>query len=240
MVSFVCDSCQETLKKPKLDQHKGRCRQAQFTCIDCSTTFQGFDYRSHTSCISEAEKYQGALYKGNKKNQKKQQQQTPPVTPAKANIAAAPPAESLLSQLEKVESNAITTTITSVTVVEEETATKRKADDGEEKKSKKAKKEKKDKKEKKEKKDKKEVAVEKAEEKIEEAVATKGEGTISLPDIVQSILRKSSPLSFAELKKKSLKKLAKTETSVTDSEFELKFLENMTFTIEDDKIILQQ
>ncbi|TPX69310.1 hypothetical protein SpCBS45565_g02567 [Spizellomyces sp. 'palustris'] len=61
------DYCQETLKKAKLDQHRAGCRQAQFTCIDCSTTFQGTNYRAHTSCISEAEKYQGALYKGAKK-----------------------------------------------------------------------------------------------------------------------------------------------------------------------------
>jgi cell growth-regulating nucleolar protein len=35
------DTCQETLKKPKLDAHAQRCRQAQFSCIDCSTTFTG-------------------------------------------------------------------------------------------------------------------------------------------------------------------------------------------------------
>ncbi|KAJ3105316.1 hypothetical protein HDU97_008213 [Phlyctochytrium planicorne] len=67
MVSFVCDYCQETLKKAKLDQHAQRCRNAQFSCIDCSTTFQGTNYRAHTSCISEAEKYQKALFKGPKK-----------------------------------------------------------------------------------------------------------------------------------------------------------------------------
>lgn len=33
---------------------------------DCSTTFNGQEYKTHTSCISEAEKYQGALYKGKK------------------------------------------------------------------------------------------------------------------------------------------------------------------------------
>ncbi|KAJ1982721.1 hypothetical protein H4R34_001596 [Dimargaris verticillata] len=63
MVSFVCNACQETLKKPKLDQHRQRCRSAQFCCIDCSREFYGTEYRQHTSCISEAEKYQKALYK---------------------------------------------------------------------------------------------------------------------------------------------------------------------------------
>ncbi|KAI9017883.1 hypothetical protein CLU79DRAFT_762127 [Phycomyces nitens] len=65
MVSFQCDGCSDVVKKPKLNQHGQRCR-ATFTCIDCSTTFAGYDYQSHTSCITEAEKYQKALYKGKK------------------------------------------------------------------------------------------------------------------------------------------------------------------------------
>lgn len=63
MVSFVCDGCQETLKKAKLEQHSFRCKKAQFSCIDCFTTFQGEDYKKHTSCISEEQKVQGSLYK---------------------------------------------------------------------------------------------------------------------------------------------------------------------------------
>ncbi|KAF8543642.1 LYAR-type C2HC zinc finger-domain-containing protein, partial [Trichophaea hybrida] len=58
-----CEACNDVVKKPKLDAHKSRCRNAVFTCIDCSTTFNGTDYRSHTSCISEDQKYQGALYR---------------------------------------------------------------------------------------------------------------------------------------------------------------------------------
>lgn len=57
MVSFVCDVCQETLKKAKLDTHKSRCNQAIFSCIDCYKTFSGIEYRSHTSCITEVQKY---------------------------------------------------------------------------------------------------------------------------------------------------------------------------------------
>ncbi|KAF7721524.1 hypothetical protein EC973_004522 [Apophysomyces ossiformis] len=48
-------------------QHRQRCH-ATFTCIDCSTTFQGTAFQSHTSCISEAEKYQKSLYKNKKQN----------------------------------------------------------------------------------------------------------------------------------------------------------------------------
>lgn len=66
MVTFSCEACNDTIIKKKLDQHTQRCYGAYFTCIDCSTTFQGVDYRGHTSCISEAEKYEKALYKGKK------------------------------------------------------------------------------------------------------------------------------------------------------------------------------
>ena len=54
------------MKKPKLDQHRMRCHSG-YDCIDCSTTFNTpADYKGHTSCISEAEKYQKSLYKGPK------------------------------------------------------------------------------------------------------------------------------------------------------------------------------
>jgi len=64
MVFFTCDGCNESLKKNKVDQHMQRCRSCfSVSCIDCSQTFEGRSYAKHTSCISEAEKYQGALYK---------------------------------------------------------------------------------------------------------------------------------------------------------------------------------
>ncbi|KAL6250262.1 hypothetical protein RBB50_002563 [Rhinocladiella similis] len=63
MVSFQCEGCGDTLTKKKLDGHRNQCRGAMFTCIDCMTTFQGTSYRAHTSCISEDQKYQGALYR---------------------------------------------------------------------------------------------------------------------------------------------------------------------------------
>ena len=58
MVTFVCDSCQETLKKAKLDAHASKCRGARFSCVDCSTSFSGIQYRLHNTCITEVEKYQ--------------------------------------------------------------------------------------------------------------------------------------------------------------------------------------
>ncbi|KAL1924310.1 uncharacterized protein VTP21DRAFT_7345 [Calcarisporiella thermophila] len=149
MVSFSCDACQDVIKKPKLDQHRNRCH-ATFTCIDCNTTFQGTEYRTHTQCISEAEKYEKSLYKGNKKGNKQNgangkangvkntQENTP---------AAVKQPEPIVSEIEK--------------------GLKRKAEKGSEEAEKKEKKQKKEKKEKKDKKDKKEE--EKSEEtKVEE------------------------------------------------------------------------
>ncbi|KAJ3022630.1 hypothetical protein HKX48_005692 [Thoreauomyces humboldtii] len=131
MVSFVCESCQETLKKPKLEQHTYRCQYAQFSCIDCSKTFQGTEYRAHTSCISEAEKYQGALYKGPKKNgsvpatgtattpttakltkaqKKKAAAEAAAIAaaiPPKENLAQAPVSESLIDQIKKAEATKV-------------------------------------------------------------------------------------------------------------------------------------
>ncbi|KAL2916321.1 hypothetical protein HK105_204077 [Polyrhizophydium stewartii] len=122
MVSFVCEVCQETIKKPKLDQHFYRCPDAYFSCVDCSTTFQGTEYRDHKSCISEAEKYQKSLYKAPKgkqqqqqppqqvqkqgQQQKKHDQQPAPQASAKQNIVKPPTGESLISQIKKTEAAA--------------------------------------------------------------------------------------------------------------------------------------
>ncbi|CUS14534.1 unnamed protein product [Tuber aestivum] len=66
MVSFSCEICSDILKKPKLDSHAARCRGAYYTCIDCSKTFVEGQWKGHTSCVSEAEKYQGSFYKPEK------------------------------------------------------------------------------------------------------------------------------------------------------------------------------
>lgn len=58
MPSFVCDHCQETLKKAKLDQHAQRCRLHSFSCIDCYKSFKGIEYRNHFTCITEVQKYE--------------------------------------------------------------------------------------------------------------------------------------------------------------------------------------
>jgi cell growth-regulating nucleolar protein len=62
MVYFDC-SCGESLKKPAVAKHLERWNCPHVTCIDCSKVFHGREYDTHNKCISEAQKYMGALYK---------------------------------------------------------------------------------------------------------------------------------------------------------------------------------
>ena len=79
MVYFICQGCQETLKKPAVRKHvQGRCRGAFMTCVDCGACFHTNDatkddpdaecnfgcahFDTHNQCISEEKKYQGDCY----------------------------------------------------------------------------------------------------------------------------------------------------------------------------------
>lgn len=74
MVYFVCEVCNETLKKNKVEVHASRCRAFwAVSCVDCNELFKGNSYTAHTSCVSEAQKYEGALYRD--KSKKKQSPQ---------------------------------------------------------------------------------------------------------------------------------------------------------------------
>jgi len=93
MPVFVCEGCNETLKKAQVQKHALRCRQCHaVTCVDCSHTFYGDDFEAHTTCISEAEKYEGSLYKA-KKSMKTNPQDAwmDLVTEAAQNASSAPP-----------------------------------------------------------------------------------------------------------------------------------------------------
>ena len=61
MVSFCCDNCQDTVKKPKLVQLNQRCRNSTFSCIDCSVSFDINSVKGHISCITETQKFQKHL-----------------------------------------------------------------------------------------------------------------------------------------------------------------------------------
>jgi len=65
-IYFLVAGCNDVIKKPKLDNHHQRCG-ASVSCVDCSVRFSGpKEWKSHTSCMTEAEKYQKSLYKGPK------------------------------------------------------------------------------------------------------------------------------------------------------------------------------
>lgn len=66
MVFFTCNACGSSLKKNQVEKHyRNECRNCSvLSCMDCGQDFYGDDYAGHTKCISEAEKYQGAMYKG--------------------------------------------------------------------------------------------------------------------------------------------------------------------------------
>ena len=71
MPVFICEACNETLKQTKVATHN--CSGCwYFSCIDCNKKFGWDEYKSHTKCVTEAERYQGHLYvakenKGEKK-----------------------------------------------------------------------------------------------------------------------------------------------------------------------------
>ncbi|KAM0786672.1 hypothetical protein ACM66B_002120 [Microbotryomycetes sp. NB124-2] len=89
MVSFSCEACNDTVKKPKLPNHYNNCG-APFTCIDCNVTFYSpNEWKTHTSCISEEQKYQKTLYKAPKaKNANQQQQQQQEIAQPADTVAA--------------------------------------------------------------------------------------------------------------------------------------------------------
>ncbi|KAF2033782.1 hypothetical protein EK21DRAFT_85941 [Setomelanomma holmii] len=103
MVSFSCEGCGDVLTKKKLQGHQNQCHAASFTCLDCMTHFSGNSYKSHTSCISEDQKYQGKLYKEKKpkgQHQKKdsaQQDNSQALTPHNAYVEDATEADNAIA-----------------------------------------------------------------------------------------------------------------------------------------------
>ena len=81
MVTFICETCHSTLKKQQIDKHCATaCRNAwHFTCIECSKTFAGFDYKEHNECMTETQRYQGTFLEKQRllKEQNKQNGQKP-------------------------------------------------------------------------------------------------------------------------------------------------------------------
>lgn len=72
MVSFICDACGNTVKKTQVEKHYTTvCRNCSvLSCLDCGVDFPGDAYLAHTSCVTEAEKYQGHLFQAKDKENK--------------------------------------------------------------------------------------------------------------------------------------------------------------------------
>lgn len=102
MVYFECTRCNETLKKPKVLKHLHICGSSAVSCIDCSKVFYGNEFEAHTSCMSEAQKYQGKDYvaKGSApKGQMKQDLWCDNVQKAIEDAAVAPQTKAHLQKL---------------------------------------------------------------------------------------------------------------------------------------------
>ncbi|KAK8803652.1 hypothetical protein WA158_001346 [Blastocystis sp. Blastoise] len=72
MVYFVCNKCQETLRKNKVEGHSYSCHSDSFSCVDCNAHFDSKTFKEHNTCISEEEKYQGKLYNPKKEKENPQ------------------------------------------------------------------------------------------------------------------------------------------------------------------------
>eukprot|EP01105_Mastigella_eilhardi_P006522 TRINITY_DN18065_c0_g1_i1.p1 TRINITY_DN18065_c0_g1~~TRINITY_DN18065_c0_g1_i1.p1 ORF type:complete len:327 (+),score=90.84 TRINITY_DN18065_c0_g1_i1:47-982(+) len=109
MPSFQCDGCGDVIKKPKTVQHAQQCSCfGGYTCLDCHKNFDAYSVKTHISCISEAEKYQGALYqpKGFKKNGNNVAARTPNKAASPAPAKTTPKAATTLKTAPKAETPA--------------------------------------------------------------------------------------------------------------------------------------
>ena len=105
MVTFICENCDQTLRKNQIDRHLYQCRGTpRFVCIDCNKTFMGNDHKAHTSCISEHEKTMGQYYKPKKKPGQNQNDQTK-TEPQKNSSTSASIPEKKEEIVEKEQSN---------------------------------------------------------------------------------------------------------------------------------------
>jgi cell growth-regulating nucleolar protein len=62
MVYFTCASCGHNFKKNEIERHRFSCRSSMFTCIDCNKDFINDDYKMHTKCVTESERYESKSF----------------------------------------------------------------------------------------------------------------------------------------------------------------------------------
>ncbi|XP_022091720.1 cell growth-regulating nucleolar protein-like isoform X2 [Acanthaster planci] len=104
MVFFTCHSCGECVKKAHVEKHYlTECHSCEvLSCMDCGKDFVGNDYKYHTKCISENEKYGGKDYRATAKPNKgevKQSQWIESVQAVSSSQSTNPRVRSLLNRL---------------------------------------------------------------------------------------------------------------------------------------------
>jgi len=106
MVFFTCNNCGSALKKNQVDKHAYQCSFLSISCMDCMKDFGMKDYGSHTSCVTEAQRYggEGWVAPSNfNKGEKKQQAWVDTVNNTLKKNAGrmSPPSRNLLQALAK-------------------------------------------------------------------------------------------------------------------------------------------
>ncbi|XP_067896399.1 cell growth-regulating nucleolar protein isoform X2 [Heterodontus francisci] len=102
MVVFICNGCGESVKKAQVEKHFNICRNSLcLSCIDCGKDFWGEDYKTHTKCISEDQKYGGKGFEAKaKKGDVKQQQWVQKVHEAMNESNVNPKVREILEQID--------------------------------------------------------------------------------------------------------------------------------------------
>ncbi|KAF4517564.1 hypothetical protein B566_EDAN005128 [Ephemera danica] len=65
MVVFVCNNCNDSLKKPQVELHlsRSRCQGCSVSCLDCHRDFDRQSVKHHIKCVTEEERYSGGNFK---------------------------------------------------------------------------------------------------------------------------------------------------------------------------------
>ncbi|CAH1258289.1 LYAR [Branchiostoma lanceolatum] len=103
MVFFNCNACGQTVKKNQVEKHYlTACRSCDMlSCLDCGKDFWGDDYKSHTQCISEEDKYGGKGVTGHRmtKGEAKQDAWLKQVQKSMNDVNASPQVRNLWERL---------------------------------------------------------------------------------------------------------------------------------------------
>ncbi|CAG0924838.1 unnamed protein product [Notodromas monacha] len=107
MVVFACNACGSSLKKNQVEKHYlTQCRKCEsVSCMDCNKDFWGDEFKEHTKCITENEKYGGKNYQAKpsaNKGEKKQEAWTEHVQSVLSSEASANMNPRLRTLLESV------------------------------------------------------------------------------------------------------------------------------------------